>query len=425
MLLVAVCCSASFAVGTLGAVGPDLLVSDLSYTDFQLFVELQNQGPGSYQGPVEVEIVLSEGRTVRAKLRTRVAGPWPAFAVRRSSAVDISKLLNFDSPESYTNFSASVTVDPAGAVPDTRRQNNSYYRFFSMAGEDADPNRQPRGDYKTSTTLPDLVVEDIVFDPPYVKARFSNRGGEASGADFRFRWYANGQERGSTRVERYKVPPSGQSQVTGGMSMNRLNLVSGNVSEIRVVIDDEDRVRESREDNNTVTKRLQLGPQTTDKDPLPRKEPQGTVTIGTQGVMPVVCSYLVRKPDGGQTLYLLPFVPDQRDIADMKLGQIGQIGIRRHKAGLTDTANPTYLSLSVNARDLTSTNAQIHPRTVKASVHGPERVHAVNMKVDGKLSLGPWPIRGGEVPWSIHGSWMAGKDNVTFDASGSAVLYNR
>jgi hypothetical protein len=425
ILVVALLGTAGWAVSTMEKSAPDLLVTNVAYSNFHLTLELQNQGPAQFQGPVEVQVVLKQDGKVRAKLNTKVGrGHWPVFGVQRSTPVDISKLLTFDPKVGHVNFLVTATVDPAKRTVDARPQNNTFIKFFGMAGEDANEAPVIRGDYRRSKELPDLVIEELVFDPPYVKARFSNLGGEASGADFRFRWYANGQERGSSLAQRFVVPPPGKVHETGGLSMNLLGLVSGNETTVKAVIDFEDRVRELREDNNTKVQKMALGTLPNGSEPTPQANAKGSVTIGSQAVMPVVCSYVVINPkNGAHTLYLLPFVPSREDITDMRLGQVGQISIRRRaRAGGEKMADQrAFLSLTIKGRN--KIDGTFRPKRVRVGVNSPLRSHSVDMTMAGALTLGPVSHGKGGIPWSIKGQWPAGKDDVAFDCRGRATVY--
>lgn len=411
----AVACLSRAVWGVAYQAEPDFLVSEVTYRDYQLAIEIQNQGPARHNGPVEIEVKLEQDRKIRARLETRVGGPeWGVFESRRSAPVDIKPLLNFDPSVGYVNFTVHVKVDPKSRIRDSRPQNNDFIKSFSMAGEDANETPRERGDYQTSKTLPDLVIEEIFFDPPYLKARYSNRGGEASGADFRFRWKANGRERGSGLSERYKVPPAGKVYQTGGLTMGLLGLISGQPATVTATIDYEDRVREADESNNSLEKRLPLGP-STQADPAPKAGAHGQIEIGEQLTMPVVSSFWVIDPETQEgKLLLFPFVPKPSDIADIRLGSalsvVNRSGLPREQRA--------YLSLALKARD--------RPKgRIRVGVKGPVQSHSVDMEMESAFQLQPG-ARGrtsGTVTWSVRGAWPAGKEMIRFDCGGEATVY--
>lgn len=142
---------------------------------------------------------------------------------------------------------------------------------------------------------------------------YANQGAGAIGADFFVKWIANGSYREGNSYYRFWVPPPGKSNDTGGMGINLFDLRPGQRVKVTAEVDWENRVRESDEDNNRLTKWVQLGPDSSFLTP-PVANAEGTIRVG-QEKLPIRCAYALREKERSLTIHLLPFVPQAQDIS--------------------------------------------------------------------------------------------------------------
>ena len=109
-------------------------------------------------------------------------------------------------------------------------------------------------------TLPDLIVSDIYYQSPYIYVKYCNIGSGWSSSDFLIKLRNNqtGQEYGGNVLYRFKVPQPGECKTTGGYTPSLIGLAPGQSASITAIIDWEQRVRESNENNNALTKTISL-----------------------------------------------------------------------------------------------------------------------------------------------------------------------
>lgn len=110
----------------------------------------------------------------------------------------------------------------------------------------------------TPSLLPDLIVQDIYYDEPYIRVRYCNIGSGTSTSDFLIKLKNNktGQEYGGNPYYRFKVPQPGKCEVTGGYTPSLIGLSYGQFALVTAIIDWENRVVEANENNNLLTKTI-------------------------------------------------------------------------------------------------------------------------------------------------------------------------
>ncbi len=118
--------------------------------------------------------------------------------------------------------------------------------------------------------LPDLVIEDIFYQNPYIKVRYCNKGNGWSSSDFliKLRNEATGKEYGGNPYYRFSVPQPGECKITGGYSPSLIGLNYGQQATVTGIIDWEQRVKESNENNNSFTKTIGSSSATTSLEDL-------------------------------------------------------------------------------------------------------------------------------------------------------------
>ena len=104
--------------------------------------------------------------------------------------------------------------------------------------------------------MPDLVVLDLCYKPPYVTVAYANLGNGLGERDFLVKLSTENGEFGGNRYYRFEVPPPQQVTHTGGFTIGLLGLQQGDSALVTAEIDWEGRVAESNEDNNVHSKQL-------------------------------------------------------------------------------------------------------------------------------------------------------------------------
>lgn len=110
----------------------------------------------------------------------------------------------------------------------------------------------------TSNLLPDLVVTDIFYDYPYIRVKYCNLGEGVGSGDFliKLRNNQSGQEFGGNPYYRFAIPRPKECKLTGGYTPSLIGLTYGQTASVTAIIDWEQRVVESNENNNTFTKTI-------------------------------------------------------------------------------------------------------------------------------------------------------------------------
>jgi hypothetical protein len=103
-------------------------------------------------------------------------------------------------------------------------------------------------------------VSDIYYQSPYIYVKYCNVGSGWSSSDFLIKLRNNqtGQEYGGNVAYRFAVPQPGECKITGGYTPSLIGLNPGQSASITATIDWEQRVKESNENNNTLTKTISL-----------------------------------------------------------------------------------------------------------------------------------------------------------------------
>ncbi|MBW2976610.1 hypothetical protein KY347_04145 [Candidatus Woesearchaeota archaeon] len=173
--------------------------------------------------------------------------------------------------------------------------------IFGTTGSDLYWSREFIGNYicldeTEGPLIPDLIVEDLYYSGPYyIKVKYCNVGDASSESDFliKLRNEENGKEFPGNHYYRFKVPAAGECKETGGFTCGLIGISCGDRVNVSAIIDWEQRVEESNENNNKMTKVIgtateQDGPPTVDIDVFPLTVEQGqtfNVTVfGTDDV---------------------------------------------------------------------------------------------------------------------------------------------
>lgn len=106
---------------------------------------------------------------------------------------------------------------------------------------------------------PDLTIKDIYYEGSYyIKVKYCNVGSGSSTDDFliKLRNEDTGKEYPGNSYYRFKVPAPGKCAVTGGYTCSLIGLSYGERATVSAIIDWENRVDESNENNNVLTKTI-------------------------------------------------------------------------------------------------------------------------------------------------------------------------
>ncbi|VTT97710.1 : CARDB [Gemmataceae bacterium] len=244
---------------------PDVIVSDLTVDGDDLVLEVQNQGPGAARKGAKVEAVFTGSTTTKVKDKATgkdkvVATP---FSVTVPVPVPVEPLtlekiklpmakLGVKEGHKLTEL-VTVTLDPKKTLAEERPGNNTFHRQLDLVGNQIKPKR---AGYEGGTELPDLVVTDVVHDGPYLRVHYTNAGKGATGADFLIEVRSGKLSFGGNSYYRFQVPPPGEETKSGGFTLGLIGLKPGTEADVEVVIDPENRVRETDKKNNTFKKKV-------------------------------------------------------------------------------------------------------------------------------------------------------------------------
>lgn len=244
---------------------PDVIVSDLTVDGDDLVLEVQNQGPGVAKKGTKVDAVFTGNTTATVKdkatgkdkavstpFSVTVAVPVPAepLALERVK-LPMAKLGVKEGVK--LRELVTVTLDPKKTLAEERPGNNTFHRQLDLAGNQIKPKR---AGYEGGTELPDLVVTDVVHDGPYLRVHYTNAGKGATGADFLIEIRSGKLSFGGNSYYRFQVPPPGEEVKSGGFTLGLIGLKPGTEADVEVVIDPENRVRETDKKNNTFKKKV-------------------------------------------------------------------------------------------------------------------------------------------------------------------------
>jgi len=232
---------------------PDLIVSSLSLDGDELILEVQNQGPGTAKRGTKVEALVSSALKGKP-VSVTVTVPVPEKVMATETVkIPLSKF----GVKELEDFSPSLTVnlDPKETFAEERKGNNTYYWQLEFDGRE---NQPLRGDYKTGTELPDLVIRDITQDGINLIVHYTNIGKGSTGADFLISIKCGKQKFDGNHFYRFRVPAPAADTKTGGFNYSLIGLKPGDAAEIEATIDWENRVRETDKKNNTFKKTVKI-----------------------------------------------------------------------------------------------------------------------------------------------------------------------
>jgi len=298
---------------------PDLIVAGSRLENRQLSLAIQNQGPGPGQGKGVAEVSVHIMGTKRvSSYRVEFAAPAKEFEVGWTAPLSLASL-----DPAHNDLMIQVRLNRDHKLAESRFGNNEYWCQFSKPtpGRKIEPER---ADLVAQAGLPDLVVKDIFYKNG-LAVTYANQGAGATGADFLVKWTANGTYRDGNDYYRFWVPPPGKSNDTGGMSLSLFDLRPGQRVQVTAEVDWENRVRESNEDNNRLTKWVQLGPDSSSLA-APGANAQGNIWVGQEKI-PIRCAYALRDKERYITIHLLPFVPQAKDISALVMDELGDVVI--------------------------------------------------------------------------------------------------
>ena len=108
-----------------------------------------------------------------------------------------------------------------------------------------------------ASNLPELVITDIVYDPPsYLRVKYKNKGGPGEGT-FLIRISADGKSFPGNPNYKFKCPEPGKEAATGGFTIGLIGLHEGMTATVTAEIYDST-VRENKTDGHTFRKQIVL-----------------------------------------------------------------------------------------------------------------------------------------------------------------------
>lgn len=244
---------------------PDIIVSDLTLDGDDLVLEVQNQGPGAAKKGTKVDAVFTVNTTTTVKdkvtgkdklvstpVSVTVSVPVPVEPLTLEKVkLPMAKLRGKEGAR--PSELVHVTLDPKKTLAEERPGNNTFHRQLDLMGNQVKPKR---AGYEGGTELPDLVVTDVVHDGPYLRVHYTNAGKGATGADFLIEVRSGKLSFGGNPYYRFQVPSQGEKVESGGFTLGLIGLKPGTEADVEVIIDPENRVRESDKKNNTFKKKV-------------------------------------------------------------------------------------------------------------------------------------------------------------------------
>lgn len=174
--------------------------------------------------------------------RPQVGKNLPGLAVGASTWVEanFAPLAHPDNANLARIEAIKVIVDPKHMVRESNENNNEADAPVWGANK------------------PDLVVIDIFQDGPhYLSVKYKNIGAAGTGT-FLFKMSAGNQWYGGNSLYPFDVPPPGEERTAEGFTMGLIGLTSGVAADVTAEIDWENHVDEQNENNNTMTKHIQI-----------------------------------------------------------------------------------------------------------------------------------------------------------------------
>lgn len=256
---------------------PDLAVQDIALDqDNRLVVTIMNQGPGllhevRYNRTGERVIRLEVEVNGKKALSVPLAEVDPKYALKyKGTPVAYRTEIQLSEP---ARVLAVIDSDDVVAEPDeknNRKRESLTPRETSAAS--AEPGKRVKrgsesttgsgsGSVQADSGMPDLAVADIFLDNRRrVAVRVENRGAGIAPELYRanppvqIRLFMNG--RSWAYVPLASLDPTGALRQAGGNAVWTGDQALREAADIRVVLDEENRLAESNEENNSLTKRL-------------------------------------------------------------------------------------------------------------------------------------------------------------------------
>lgn len=110
--------------------------------------------------------------------------------------------------------------------------------------------------------LPDLVIKDFYYRGPipYLYTEYCNTGKSSVREVFLIKTESDAGMFSGNSFYPHFVPEPGECKTTGGLSIGLVGVKEGETKEITVTVDWENKVKESNEENNTMTKTIEFYP---------------------------------------------------------------------------------------------------------------------------------------------------------------------
>lgn len=114
-------------------------------------------------------------------------------------------------------------------------------------------------------TLPDLVIKDIFYDGIHLKAKYCNVGGKSSDEKFLIAVSSMKTFFAGNPNYPYDVPKPGECKVMGGLTIGLVGAKKNEPEKIAYIIDWQEKVKESNEENNVRVELIHFNERTPDE----------------------------------------------------------------------------------------------------------------------------------------------------------------
>ena len=396
---------------------PDYVVSHIEFRAPNLYIEVQNQGPGRGSGTLQGEFTLRPDGSTREPVPFRLSLPAPIeeFGVATFPPIDIRKWGL--KPEKF-GFFLHGKINPDRSLPEALWTNNEFDHPLYIGWATGKLIERAHPDLRTQAGVPDLVCQDILYRGGRLYCVIANQGKGATGADYVVRFKTNNQYRDTNAYYRDYQPPPGQHYEKGGLALNLFGLQVGQRVPVTCEVDPEHRVREENKANNLLTKTLSLGPDLRSL-PLPGKNSSGSLQVGASKV-PIVTSlatYCSHPNETILTLYLLSFQPTSSEMSAILSGQISQALIHRGQP------RPGWGSLELTFYDSARTTDMKHLAKIVYYAEDKVALTEILRQPDGfQMPAIDW-TRGVPFPFQINTTRSMSGQTFQFHVQGKAPIY--
>lgn len=315
---------------------PDLVVAKLRLHGDQLVVQYQNQGAHGSAMPFDLRIGRWEKERMLEPTVVVRGLPVPdELGLLETPPIPLASLGLTDSERIQEVF--CVRLDTANAVPEDNESNNQYLEHVFRPAQ-ADDNTPDWDQFKG---IPDLVVSSIkYYAPNSLVIAIENQGSGITAADFLVAVTVNGVSKTGNHIYRFRQPPpvAGQQMVYHDNSVNKFKVMPGDSAEVEVVVDFENRLRESNKANNRFVQKVTFG------EAVPAGQPQGgiqgTIT-GSHGSLQIKSSFLTWLSESSTLrLFLFPYALDPRDLSYLAYGDAFPMTRRATVEGRPESDQP-------------------------------------------------------------------------------------